>query len=101
MSVGIRSPASYLAILVATRICAVDFDSGSGYVSRLTWLFGEILPPRLTQIAWAGAVCRYFSICWACGVLWNIDHASPDTTCAPAKLALMSGSGKKLKSVTG
>src|ERR1700680_4685967 len=101
MSDGIWSPASYLAIFVATRICAVDFDSASGESARGTWLFGEILPPRLTQIAWASAVVRYFIIFSAWGVSLNIDHASPATTCAPAYCEVMSGNPKKLKSVPG
>src|SRR5712691_5378026 len=99
MSDGIWSPASYLAILVATRIWAVCFERASGYESRLVFLFGEILPPRLTQIVWASAVVRYCISLRAWGVSWNIDHESPATTWAPAYCGVMSGSAKKLKSV--
>ena len=35
----------------------------------------------------------------ACGVSLNIDHESPATTWAPVNEVLMSGSGKKVKSV--
>src|SRR2546428_518878 len=45
MSAGIRSVASYFAILVPTRICALSFDRASGYASSGGCLLGEILPP--------------------------------------------------------
>src|SRR5260370_41741046 len=70
-------------------------------MSRDTCLLTASLPPLLTQIACASAVVRY-CISWrACGVSLNMANESPATTWAPAYWELMSGSGKKLKSVTG
>src|SRR6266550_582538 len=42
MSAGIRSVASYLPILVSTRIWALSLEIGSGYESSGVCLFGEI-----------------------------------------------------------
>src|SRR5579859_7118675 len=96
MSLGIRSPASYLATLVSSVACAIDFEMASGYTSGSTFLLGEILPLPgiLAQIACASAVTRYWSSARAWGVSLNIDQASPETTREPWYLELTSGIGK-------
>src|SRR2546423_5131733 len=50
-------------------------------------------------MSWAGAVTRYFMSDFAASVSWNRPKRSPAPSSEPANWVLMSGKGKKLKSV--
>src|SRR5579862_4142915 len=93
-----RSSRLKTKLLALTSAAASAFDTGSGYESAVTLLFGDAKPPAFAQIDPGSGPAMYLISACACGVSLSIMPTSPAPWTAFWLALSADGAGKGKKS---